>query len=1080
MAHKSIFKFNTITLKFGEVGMLTTSLLEPEVIRVDSMPYVLTGQFAQAFQDEVIDKGNYKEILNYTLENEQFETGEFAVPFAATKKSPYPDFELKFNYLYQHKADGIWALIPALGIEAFSEKEEKLEANLIQSVKAEFARKKRLRQVHDIISTIWFDGMELSSHDIHIQFRTPSELEALSEEKRVELLPKAAKKMLNNRQILYGRKSELLQISRKLKGQFNKNLLLVGPSGVGKSALIWEIVRDRAIYKLKQEIWETTASTMIKELTMDTGWEDNLAHLCKELGKRGDFLFIRNLLELFEVGQYEGNSLSMGGYLREYLGRGEINVISECTDEEFARIEQSNPNFTQLFQVIRLEEPTDDLEEIITHRVLDISHKEGVSIELEAIDETVRLNRRYTPYSGFPGKPIRFLESILINQKIGKKAGVTKKLNRSKVIEYFCEETGMPPFMVDPSIPMDIKNIENFFQSNVYGQSAAVNSVLDILASVKTALTPQGKPIASLLFVGPTGVGKTEMAKVIADFMFGSRERMIRFDMSEYSNPYSVTRLTGESYFSDGLLTSAVRREPFSVVLFDEIEKAHPLFYDLLLQLLGEGRLTDSSGKLVNFCSTIIIMTSNIGAANLQNDKIGWKSTLDTTEVTDHFMSAVRKHFRPELYNRIDKVIPFEPLTQAVVQNVVQREIELFKKREGILHRKVDLNLADELLEYLAIKGYDPKYGARQLQRVIREELIIPLSQRLNLQNFDDHLIVSINIKDNQPDIQIEMDPLKIDLLLEELERNNWADHASELRRSIQQLQEGRSFVKLLSNLDLLERKKKKLKEKFWAKKADCENYSNLLDTREQAMKMTAIIEEYEMEFVLICMNMRVYKTNIIDKIEAWKKDYLALKIEIFNRLNPQSNSCQLTIFGGAQLTKMVDLYSDIFSRKKYEVEANTLWYRESYFNELVEKKEGEPPTPRKMYVKNPFHHKEEDCFAPPEEGDRLIGVEYQIQGSCAFLYLEEEAGLHQWKVTDKKINRKFVVQVAPKKSLTPDNAHLPTFYANRIARRHLEDGALMDNEYSINREIQKKKFAAFIVDCLDKRFGAKLDKVLF
>ena len=290
-------------------------------------------------------------------------------------------------------------------------------------------------------------------------------------------------------------------------------------------------------------------------------------------------------------------------------------------------------------------------------------------IENEAIKETIRLNRRFTPYAGFPGKPIRFLESMLLNDK--SKYG---KINSSKVISSFCEETGMPQFMVDPEISMNVDEIRERFNKHVYGQERAVDWISNLLASIKTALTRTGKPIASLLFVGPTGVGKTEMAKALAEFMFGSEEKMVRFDMSEFSDHWSILRLTGESFFKDGLLTSAVRREPFSVLLFDEIEKAHHDFYDLLLQILGEGRLTDSGGKLVNFCSTIIIMTSNVGAKNLQNSPIGLQKNDQVESISELFLEAARKHFRPELFNRIDQIIPFKPLSKEVVRSVVGRE----------------------------------------------------------------------------------------------------------------------------------------------------------------------------------------------------------------------------------------------------------------------------------------------------------------------------------------------------------------------------------------------------------------------
>ncbi|MCB0626109.1 MAG: ATP-dependent Clp protease ATP-binding subunit, partial [Saprospiraceae bacterium] len=259
--------------------------------------------------------------------------------------------------------------------------------------------------------------------------------------------------------------------------------------------------------------------------------------------------------------------------------------------------------------------------------------------------------------------------------------------------------------------------------------------------------------------------------KVLAEFMFGSRDRLTRFDMSEYSSAYDVMRLTGLSFRNDGLLTSAVRREPFCVLLFDEIEKAHSDFSDLLLQILGEGRLTDSRGKLVNFCSCIVIMTSNIGASKMQGNRISLKKELDTKQVTEHFLSAVRAYFRPELFNRIDQVIPFEPLSRPVVRQVVDRELQLLQEREGIRFRRMHLQLAPEVYDYLAEHGYHAQYGARHLQRIIRERLIVPLARALNAEDFDDQLVVTVAPDGEKLRVEVEADPLGLELLFEELEK---------------------------------------------------------------------------------------------------------------------------------------------------------------------------------------------------------------------------------------------------------------------------------------------------------------------
>ncbi len=1082
MAYNISTAYYTINLRFATGGELATSLFDSNMLLLDQNSSTLASQFANTFQKKVLDKGSYNELLKYQVRGE-VKQQQLTLLFGPSKsKVIHPAFEATFDYYYWASEKRYWALVPALGVEAIADKEKDLEKIIEQNIRLEFVRNQRMGAMSRLVAALWLETVELKTNQLSLRIHSPRELEKLQQDGREELLPKVATKITLVRNKLYGRKEEIQQLVRMAKGKFSRNILLVGASGVGKTALVWELARQQKRLRIKETIWETTASTLIKELTMDTGWEDNLAYLCKELSSKGDFLFVRNLSELFEVGQYEGNSMSMAEYLREYLSRGEVNLISECSEEEYARIDRLSPNFLPLFQILRIEEPKEELQEIITKSIQDFAGNLGIHIELNAILETIRLNRRFTPYAGFPGKPIRFLESVILHQKVNLANSATgiPSIDRSEVIKHFCEETGMPAFIVDPSVSMPLNGVRNFFDSNIYGQPLAVNSVVDLLASVKAALTRKGKPIASFLFVGPTGVGKTEMAKVLAAFMFGNRNRMIRFDMSEYSNPYSVMRLTGESFFQDGLLTSSVRREPFSVVLFDEIEKADPTFYDLLLQLLSEGRLTDSSGQLVNFCSTIIIMTSNIGASNLQEGKISWKSTVDTQEISSHFMSAVKKHFRPELFGRIDKVIPFEPLSQEVVRHVVEREIKLFKKREGIFHRRIDLYLDDSLLIWLSEKGYSPKYGARQLQRTVREEVITPLAKQLNIKNFDDHLIVNIDCKKGTPNIQIEADEMKIDLLLEELERNNWAEHAADLRRAFHRLLEGRVFIRLLSELDILEGKLKRKKERFWQDEHLANKYTNLLSTKELCLETSRVIEGYERDFVLTCMGMRMYQMDIIDHIKAWEQDCLAVKMKLYGDLNPEFSSCTLAIYG-QEVGVYLDFYIALLERKNLVFEIKTVWYRDDYFHELIlpePDEEGNIMTkkvPRHEYVLLPFMPNHKDNFTPVEEDDQLLGVEIQVNGPASYLFLESERGLHRWKVDDKTMLR-YVIETRPKDAERPLNLHQKDFFENRVSRRTLEPEYLTDSNYDIKREVTKEGHLDLILEVLDKRFSLRLD----
>ena len=737
MSYKLSLPFHAFQLRIGD-QVFSIPLTDQQSLRVGTSLENLMGKYGESLHRKIVKHGQLDLIMDEMRDGEYlFDDIEVSFPKAKDNMS-YPSFSLIFDFYYEHVPGGLAGIIPVLGLEGFGEDLLSLKMTLQETVKLDFARKRKLSAVQHILSTMWFEETELESGTLELQVPSLRDLSDQSNDIKERILERVATHLQIRKKVLYGFEKELEQLSQALQGKFNKNVLVVGAHGVGKTTLVWQLAYQRRRKKLKGRIWETTASTMIKELMGDTGWQDNLSKLCTEMAGSEDFLYIRNLMELFEVGKSEGNQVSMAQYLRTPISRGELNIIAECTEEEMANIELKSPNYLSFFQVIRLQAPEGEaLEKIIVQKVKDIAANKRVQIDEEAIREVIRLNLRFNPYSGMPGKPIHFLESILINKKqaADRSGNASIRISKKEVIRYFCEDSGMPLFMVDPSLPMDTEQIRQDFNKKIYGQEQAVNGLVEILAAVKTALARKGQPIASLLFVGPTGVGKTELAKVLANFMFGNKGNLVRFDMSEYSNYYATLRLIGQDYFTEGLLTSAVRKSPFCVLLFDEIEKAHPTFFDLLLQVLSEGRLSDNRGKTVNFCSTIIIMTSNMGAETiLENfedlDALGddhRAEIINTTkeEVFDH----LKENLRPEFLNRIDEQIMFLPLSRKEIHSILKllmRKVDKMLAKQGII-----VKISDKALDLLADRGYDPQFGARPMKRVLQRDVINELSKEV-------------------------------------------------------------------------------------------------------------------------------------------------------------------------------------------------------------------------------------------------------------------------------------------------------------------------------------------------------------
>ncbi|MFN8576209.1 MAG: AAA family ATPase [Candidatus Sericytochromatia bacterium] len=698
-----------------------------------------------------------------------------------------------------------------------------------------------------------------------------------------------------------------------------------------------------------------------------------------------------------------------------------------------------------LFNIINFEDSkSKDLQNIITQKVNLLAKKNNISVEQDAIKELLQLQLRYMPYSGFPGKTIRFLESIILNKKD------KQIIDRKTIIKLFCNETGLPDFMIDHSIKINTHEIAEFFKRNIFGQDLAVEIVLNLLMSVKTGLNRNGKPIASLLFVGSTGIGKTEMSKVLAEFMFNNRQKILRFDMSEYSTHESVLRLTGIGFFSEGILTSKVRQEPFSVVLFDELEKAHYSFFDLLLQILGEGRLTDSKGKVTDFCSTIIIMTSNIGARDFQKNPIGFIEKDIKNDAKNHFMKEVQDFFRPELFNRIDQVIPFLPLDKETVKNIVDREIRLISNREGIKYRDTTFDITDKALNYLANKGYEPFYGARQMQRTLRDELLIPLSKKLN--SFEINTKLNINI-DFTNSLEINVKGLNVYNKKELGKEDFYKTNISHLRRSLQRLEEGEFFIKLLSNLDILEHKKKKLKEDFWKNNLDSENYTNY--TRLKSEFYTLFNQAKELEVSLFLQNFNFSKPMIdnLEKEYNSYSDYIEdFKINLYKLIKPEHKVCTIGIYGQEPfLHDLTDYYKSLAEELDFETKLKYIWHKENYGYNKTDKLKAD--------------HKD----------DILTGIELECRGSYPYLYFKDESGKHCFKKNQFEEDKdaiEYVIVVENCKVWdfkTPKNVHRKIFFDEMKSRRMFDNRTFKDSIYNwaFNQEIPYKNLLEEILDII-------------
>lgn len=598
-----------------------------------------------------------------------------------------------------------------------------------------------------------------------------------------------------------GRSAEITRVIEVLSRRTKNNPVLIGEPGVGKTAIVeglaQAIINNEVPETLKgKRVMSLDMGTVVAGTKYRGEFEERLKKVMEEIHQAGNIiLFIDELHTLIGAGGAEG-AIDASNILKPALARGELQCIGATTLEEYRKYIEKDAALERRFQPVQVDQPNvEDAIEILKGLRDRYEAHHRIKISDEALVAAVKMSDRYISDRFLPDKAIdlideagskvrlrnyttppslKELEAELEKVKNEKDAAVhsqefeqaaslrdkqtqlEKKLEETKkewqktqgsnntsvteddIANVVAQWTGIPIAKIAETESQKLLNLEEILHNRVIGQSDAVSSISKAVRRARAGLKDPKRPIGSFIFLGPTGVGKTELAKALAEAMFGEEDAMIRVDMSEFMEKHSVSRMVGSppgyvGHDDGGQLTEKVRRKPYSVILFDEIEKAHPDVFNILLQVLDDGRLTDSKGRTVDFRNTVIIMTSNVGAQEIKDNKFvgfgGQTAAQDYETIRKMMMDELKKQFRPEFLNRIDDIIVFHKLEKDHLKEIVTLMVEGLANR--LKEQDIHISLTDAAKEKIADEGYDPEYGARPLARAIQKHIEDQLSEEL-------------------------------------------------------------------------------------------------------------------------------------------------------------------------------------------------------------------------------------------------------------------------------------------------------------------------------------------------------------
>ena len=614
-----------------------------------------------------------------------------------------------------------------------------------------------------------------------------------------------------------GREKEIERVMQVLSRRTKNNPVLIGEPGVGKSAVVEGLAQDIVAGDVPEplkdkQVYTLDLGSLVAGSRYRGDFEERLKKVLKEIKTRGDIIiFIDEIHTLVGAGAAEG-AIDAASILKPMLARGELQTIGATTLEEYRKHIEKDSALERRFQPIQVDEPsmahaiemlkglrdryeahhkvtiTDAAivgavtmadryvnDRFLPDKAIDLIDEAGARLrirrlsappELKAMDERIAEVRKEKESAidsqDFEGAArLRDQEKTLIEEKAKREEewrngdlDVAAVVDEEVIAEVLAASTGIPVFKLSEEESSRLLNMEAELHKRVVGNDEAIKALSQAIRRTRAGLKDPRRPGGSFIFAGPTGVGKTELAKALAEFLFGDEDALITMDMSEFAEKHTVSRLFGSppgyvGYDEGGQLTEKVRRKPFSVVLFDEVEKAHPEIFNSLLQVLDEGRLTDSQGRNVDFKNTVIIMTTNLGARDISKGVLGFSAGAESMTEYDRMKAkvngALKEHFRPEFLNRVDETIVFAQLTPAEIEKIV--ELEIAKLDARLKDKDMGIELTTEAKALLAKRGYDPVLGARPLKRTIQREIEDVLSEKILYGELGSGEIVAVGVE---------------------------------------------------------------------------------------------------------------------------------------------------------------------------------------------------------------------------------------------------------------------------------------------------------------------------------------------